>query len=141
MNRTLRPSPTSSAPVMGDGMQLNDMVAADAAARNTRRVLMPTTCAGCAGRGQGGVTSRSPLMTNGTAGPHKPVCPARVSKLTRGSARARITVSSSSMTSFSDHLQEALGTAYRLERELTGAGMRRVFVALDQSLGRKVVVK
>src|SRR6266480_2679022 len=45
------------------------------------------------------------------------------------------------MTSFSDHLQEALGANYQLERELTGGGMSRVFVALDRTLGRKVVVK
>src|SRR5438046_10388143 len=45
------------------------------------------------------------------------------------------------MTSFSDHLQEALGANYQLERELTGGGMSRVFVALDRVLGRKVVVK
>jgi hypothetical protein len=45
------------------------------------------------------------------------------------------------MTSFSEHLQEALGTNYQLERELTGGGMSRVFVATDRSLGRKVVVK
>jgi serine/threonine-protein kinase len=45
------------------------------------------------------------------------------------------------MTSFSDHLQDALGTNYQLERELTGGGMSRVFVAMDKSLGRRVVVK
>ena len=45
------------------------------------------------------------------------------------------------MTSFSDHLQDALGSSYQLERELTGGGMSRVFVAVDKSLGRRVVVK
>src|SRR5947207_10859666 len=45
------------------------------------------------------------------------------------------------MTSFSDHLQEALGANYQLEHELMGGGMSRVFVALDRTLGRKVVVK
>ena len=45
------------------------------------------------------------------------------------------------MDSFSDHLQDALGTNYQLERELTGGGMSRVFVAVDRSLGRRVVVK
>lgn len=38
-------------------------------------------------------------------------------------------------------LQSALGEGYRLERELGGGGMSRVFVAEDVELGRKVVVK
>src|SRR5918999_5534467 len=38
-------------------------------------------------------------------------------------------------------LQESLGSAYALERELGGGGMSRVFVARDLTLGRKVVVK
>ena len=38
-------------------------------------------------------------------------------------------------------LQEALGTAYTIDRELGGGGMSRVFVARDTSLGRDVVVK
>src|SRR6185295_9027514 len=45
------------------------------------------------------------------------------------------------MTDFAAHLQEALGTNYQLERELTGGGMSRVFVAVDRILGRHVVVK
>jgi serine/threonine protein kinase len=45
------------------------------------------------------------------------------------------------MTDFADHLQEALGANYQLDRELTGGGMSRVFVAVDRVLGRKVVVK
>ncbi len=40
-----------------------------------------------------------------------------------------------------DQLQQALGDAYLLERELGGGGMSRVFVALERSLDRKVVVK
>ena len=40
-----------------------------------------------------------------------------------------------------DQLQAALGTAYRLERELGGGGMSRVFVADETALGRKVVIK
>ncbi len=39
------------------------------------------------------------------------------------------------------HLQQALGSAYTLERELGGGGMARVFVADETSLGRRVVVK
>lgn len=42
---------------------------------------------------------------------------------------------------FADHLQEALGTNFQLEHELTGGGMSRVFVATDRALGRKIVVK
>jgi serine/threonine-protein kinase len=45
------------------------------------------------------------------------------------------------MTSFAEQLQEALGTAYELERELLGGGMSRVFVAKDKALGRTIVVK
>src|SRR5512146_3298750 len=40
-----------------------------------------------------------------------------------------------------DQLQETLGSAYTLERELGGGGMSRVFVARDQALRRNVVVK
>jgi serine/threonine-protein kinase len=40
-----------------------------------------------------------------------------------------------------DQLQETLGDAYTLERELGGGGMSRVFVAEEKALGRKVVVK
>jgi DNA-binding SARP family transcriptional activator/tRNA A-37 threonylcarbamoyl transferase component Bud32 len=42
--------------------------------------------------------------------------------------------------SFQEHLQQLLGDAYRLERELSG-GMSRVFVAEERALGRRVVVK
>jgi len=45
------------------------------------------------------------------------------------------------MTDFAEHLQEALGTNYQLDHELSGGGMSRVFVAVDRVLGRKVVVK
>ena len=40
-----------------------------------------------------------------------------------------------------DQLQNSLGTAYTLERELSGGGMAHVFVARDETLGRDVVVK
>jgi tetratricopeptide (TPR) repeat protein/tRNA A-37 threonylcarbamoyl transferase component Bud32 len=40
-----------------------------------------------------------------------------------------------------EELEKALGAAYRLERELGGGGMSRVFVAEEKSLGRRVVVK
>src|SRR3954467_1499652 len=38
-------------------------------------------------------------------------------------------------------LQNTLGPAYSVERELGGGGMSRVFVAVDTRLGRRVVVK
>jgi serine/threonine-protein kinase len=38
-------------------------------------------------------------------------------------------------------LQDALGGAYRLERELGAGGMSRVFVAEETTLARKVVLK
>ncbi len=40
-----------------------------------------------------------------------------------------------------EKLQHTVGDAYRLERELGGGGMSRVFVAHETSLGRKVVIK
>jgi serine/threonine protein kinase len=42
---------------------------------------------------------------------------------------------------FREHLVEALGTHYTLDRELTGGGMSRVFVAREHALNRTVVVK
>ena len=40
-----------------------------------------------------------------------------------------------------DRLRESLAATYDFERELSGGGMSRVFVANDNRLGRKVVVK
>ena len=40
-----------------------------------------------------------------------------------------------------DRIQAALGDAYRLERELGGGGMSRVFVAYETALGRTVALK
>src|SRR5215204_6075012 len=45
------------------------------------------------------------------------------------------------MTELRDRLQASLGENYRLERELGGGGMSRVFVAQDTRLAREVVVK
>ena len=44
-------------------------------------------------------------------------------------------------TPLADTLQRTLGDAYRVERELGGGGMSRVFVAHDVSLDRDVVIK
>ncbi len=40
-----------------------------------------------------------------------------------------------------DQLQRTLGDGYRIERELGGGGMSRVFVAMETALGRRVVIK
>ena len=45
------------------------------------------------------------------------------------------------MADLRDGLQQTLGASFTVERELTGGGMSRVFVAFDSSLGRRVVVK
>jgi eukaryotic-like serine/threonine-protein kinase len=42
---------------------------------------------------------------------------------------------------FHERLQAALASSYRLERELGGGGMSRVFVATETALGRRVVIK
>lgn len=42
---------------------------------------------------------------------------------------------------FDAELRAALGPAYEIERELTGSGMSRVFVALERELNRRVVIK
>jgi len=45
------------------------------------------------------------------------------------------------MSELQDRLQEALKSTYRLEKELGGGGMSRVFLAEELALGRKVVIK
>ena len=50
-------------------------------------------------------------------------------------------VSRSPVDSFRERLAAALAPAYELERELTGGGMSRVFVARERALARSVVVK
>jgi serine/threonine-protein kinase len=45
------------------------------------------------------------------------------------------------MDELRDRLQASLGASFTIERELTGGGMSRVFVAHETSLGRDVVVK
>ena len=45
------------------------------------------------------------------------------------------------MSDLISDLSAALGGTYRLERELGGGGMSRVFLAEETALGRKVVIK
>lgn len=45
------------------------------------------------------------------------------------------------MSALETRLQEALKATYRLEKELGGGGMSRVFLAEELALGRKVVIK
>jgi eukaryotic-like serine/threonine-protein kinase len=45
------------------------------------------------------------------------------------------------MADLRDQLQDTLGSAYTIERELGGGGMSRVFIAEEVALGRRVVVK
>jgi len=40
-----------------------------------------------------------------------------------------------------DHLQAAINPSLRIERELTGGGMSRVFLCMDKTLDRRIVVK
>src|SRR5882762_8591109 len=45
------------------------------------------------------------------------------------------------MADLRERLQAALGDAYRIERELGGGGMSRVFLAQETALKRRVVIK
>ena len=45
------------------------------------------------------------------------------------------------MTDFLSQLRRTVGAAYDIERELSGGGMSRVFVATERALGRRVVIK
>jgi hypothetical protein len=45
------------------------------------------------------------------------------------------------LTQLLDQVQNALGDVFRIENELTGGGMSRLFVATESSLNRKVVIK
>ena len=45
------------------------------------------------------------------------------------------------MSDLQTRLQELLAPAYRIDRELGGAGMSRVFVATETELDRQVVIK
>lgn len=45
------------------------------------------------------------------------------------------------MAELQERLQTSLGAAYRVEKELGGGGMSRVFLAEEVALGRRVVIK
>ena len=45
------------------------------------------------------------------------------------------------MESLQDQLQRAVGTAYRIDREIGAGGMSTVFAAVETSLGRRVAIK
>jgi serine/threonine-protein kinase len=45
------------------------------------------------------------------------------------------------MDTLQDQLQRALGSAYRVEREIGAGGMSTVFAAVEASLGRRVAIK
>ncbi|HKI95574.1 MAG TPA: serine/threonine-protein kinase, partial [Gemmatimonadales bacterium] len=45
------------------------------------------------------------------------------------------------MSDFKDRVQQAVGETYRIERELGGGGMSRVYLAEETRLGRQVVIK
>ena len=55
--------------------------------------------------------------------------------------RVQLTGEAPLNTDLRAQLQQSLGDAYRLERELGGGGMSRVFVATERALGRQVVIK
>jgi len=45
------------------------------------------------------------------------------------------------MAGLREHLERTLSGVYTIERELGGGGMSRIFLAEEDALGRKVVVK
>ena len=60
---------------------------------------------------------------------------------TPGFKLAPLTPLGGSLSDLREQLQESLGSAYTIERELGGGGMSRVFVAEDTTLERNVVIK
>jgi tetratricopeptide (TPR) repeat protein len=74
---------------------------------------------------------------------HRPPLPSfswrdteRAPSFGRYSSRGGTTISD-----FKDRVQQAVGETYRIERELGGGGMSRVFVATEPRLDRQVVIK
>ncbi|HEV8613053.1 MAG TPA: hypothetical protein VGQ73_06050, partial [Gemmatimonadales bacterium] len=45
------------------------------------------------------------------------------------------------MANLRDQVQDTLGGSFTVERELSGGGMSRVFVAMEHRLNRRVVIK
>ena len=45
------------------------------------------------------------------------------------------------MSELQERLEAVLGDAFRIERELQGGGMSRLFLATESSLNRRVVIK
>ena len=64
--------------------------------------------------------------------PSRPVAPS-VDNALSGPSFAHVT--------FRDQIQATLGDGYVVEHELRGGGMSHVFVATEQALGRRIVVK
>src|SRR6476646_5436691 len=63
------------------------------------------------------------------------------SRRDRSYYRAVSSPTSSPLMDWRAQLQNALGSAYTIQRELGGGGMSRVFLAEETALGRRVVIK
>ena len=72
-------------------------------------------------------SARSPKLANGVSALHV--------------ASSHRQLPSGNVTDFVEQLRAALGANYRVERELGGGGMSRVFLAHDLALDRPVVIK
>ena len=81
-----------------------------------------------------------PPLAGGPTGGSLSVPPATTYLRRDGHLEARGVVETDG-TGLRERLQEALGGAYALERELGGGGMSRVFVAEETRLRRRVVIK
>ena len=69
------------------------------------------------------------------------ICEAMGGKKTAGTGKGEGCYIVAVALDLREQLQHSLGEAYRIERELGGGGMSRVFLALETSLHRRVVVK
>src|SRR6266700_989216 len=73
--------------------------------------------------------------------PRRPLSGSATRRLPHRLAPAQAQSYIAPMLDLRDRLQSALGDSYRIERELGGGGMSRVFLAQEVRLGRRVVVK
>src|SRR6266705_1366015 len=73
--------------------------------------------------------------------PRRPLSGSATRRLPHRLAPAQAQSYIAPMLDLRDRLQSALGDSYRIERELGGGGMSRVFLAEEVRLGRQVVVK